>query len=67
MALKDLQIFRTSSCANGHCKGVVKLMNDEIQVECLFPGYIRVTNRELLAVSSKNFYLCLQSDDMILA
>lgn len=60
MSAEHLKIFRAGACTNSQCKGVVKLVNDEVKVDSFFPVNIRVSNRQLATVSPINLYLCLK-------
>lgn len=60
MATQHLQVLGAGAGADSQREGVVKLVNDEIEVHCLLPVHIRVTDGQLTTVSSVYFHLSLE-------
>lgn len=56
---EHLQLLGTGARADGESEGVVKLVDDQVQVHRLLPVYVRVTNRQLAAVLAEHFHLRL--------
>lgn len=59
VSAQHLEVLGAGAGAYGQREGVVKLVDDEVQVHCLLPVHIRVTNGQLATVSPIHLHLSL--------
>lgn len=60
VSLEDLQLLGAGPGADGQSESVVKLMDDQVEVDRLLPVDVRVSDRQLFGILPKHVHGRLQ-------